>query len=307
MKKSLEALKTDLAEGPHRSRTHRPARPRPGRLLRLADADQPGRQRHAGRRPHHRCPAVGEEDGRQGSRRRSAIPTSASTRPSQGDLIRVPMPALTEERRKELIKVVQARGRERPRWRSATCAATPSRTSRSLLKKQRDPRGRRAPAQDEIQKLTDRYIAEVDKMLAAEGSRADAGLAAGCTRAWPSFPVRRERRSHPQTGLPRHVAIIMDGNGRWAKKRFLPRVAGHPGGVEMVRATVRACVERGVEYLTLFAFSSENWRRPAGRGLGPDSSCSARRSNRRSRKLAPQRHPPARDRRPRASASACRN
>lgn len=63
--------------------------------------------------------------------------------------------------------------------------------------------------------------------------------------------------------MPRHVAIIMDGNGRWAKKRFLPRVAGHQQGVETVRAMVKACIERGIEYLTLFAFSSENWRRPA--------------------------------------------
>jgi undecaprenyl diphosphate synthase len=54
----------------------------------------------------------------------------------------------------------------------------------------------------------------------------------------------------------------MDGNGRWAKQRFLPRIAGHRRGVETVRSTVRACVEHGVEYLTLFAFSSENWRRP---------------------------------------------
>jgi undecaprenyl diphosphate synthase len=63
--------------------------------------------------------------------------------------------------------------------------------------------------------------------------------------------------------VPRHVAIIMDGNGRWAKGRRLPRIAGHRRGVEAVRATVRACAERGVEFLTLFAFSSENWRRPA--------------------------------------------
>ncbi|HLX24640.1 MAG TPA: polyprenyl diphosphate synthase [Usitatibacter sp.] len=65
-----------------------------------------------------------------------------------------------------------------------------------------------------------------------------------------------------ERNVPRHVAIIMDGNGRWAKKRFLPRVAGHRKGVEAVRATVKACAEAGVEYLTLFAFSSENWRRP---------------------------------------------
>jgi undecaprenyl diphosphate synthase len=62
--------------------------------------------------------------------------------------------------------------------------------------------------------------------------------------------------------VPRHVAIIMDGNGRWATKRLLPRVAGHVKGVEAVRKCVEACVDRGIEYLTLFAFSSENWRRP---------------------------------------------
>jgi undecaprenyl diphosphate synthase len=62
--------------------------------------------------------------------------------------------------------------------------------------------------------------------------------------------------------VPKHVAIIMDGNGRWAKKRLLPRVAGHRRGVEAVRETVKACAQQGVEFLTLFAFSSENWRRP---------------------------------------------
>ena len=71
-------------------------------------------------------------------------------------------------------------------------------------------------------------------------------------------------RSIPETGdVPQHIAIIMDGNGRWAKKRFLPRIAGHKRGVEIVRNTVKACTEMGVGYLTLFAFSSENWRRPA--------------------------------------------
>lgn len=70
-------------------------------------------------------------------------------------------------------------------------------------------------------------------------------------------------RDVPATSsIPRHVAIIMDGNGRWARKRLLPRVAGHHRGVETVRAMVRECLERGIEFLTLFAFSSENWRRP---------------------------------------------
>jgi len=63
--------------------------------------------------------------------------------------------------------------------------------------------------------------------------------------------------------IPRHIAIIMDGNGRWARQRFLPRIAGHRRGVDNVRGSVRACAEKGVEFLTLFAFSSENWRRPA--------------------------------------------
>lgn len=63
--------------------------------------------------------------------------------------------------------------------------------------------------------------------------------------------------------VPRHIAIVMDGNGRWANKRFLPRIAGHKQGVEVLKRTVRSCVLRGVQVLTVFAFSSENWKRPA--------------------------------------------
>src|SRR6188508_775024 len=72
-----------------------------------------------------------------------------------------------------------------------------------------------------------------------------------------TLDIPEERR------IPRHVAIILDGNGRWAKQRYLPRAAGHRRGLKAVRTAVRACIDRGVEYLTLFAFSSENWRRPA--------------------------------------------
>lgn len=64
-------------------------------------------------------------------------------------------------------------------------------------------------------------------------------------------------------GVLQHVAIVMDGNGRWAKQRLLPRVAGHKQGVDALRRTVRACLEREVRVLTVFAFSSENWNRPA--------------------------------------------
>lgn len=64
------------------------------------------------------------------------------------------------------------------------------------------------------------------------------------------------------TIIPKHIAIIMDGNGRWAKKRLLPRVAGHVRGVKRVKEIVECCAEIGVQYLTLFAFGRENWRRP---------------------------------------------
>lgn len=64
------------------------------------------------------------------------------------------------------------------------------------------------------------------------------------------------------SAIPRHVAIIMDGNGRWASKRMMPRVAGHSEGLSAVRKIVQECRKLGVEYLTVFAFSSENWRRP---------------------------------------------
>jgi undecaprenyl diphosphate synthase len=67
----------------------------------------------------------------------------------------------------------------------------------------------------------------------------------------------------PDSGeIPNHIAVIMDGNGRWARKRFLPRVAGHKRGVEIVRTLVKTCAKQNVKFLTLFAFSSENWRRP---------------------------------------------
>ncbi|SMC24750.1 undecaprenyl diphosphate synthase [Andreprevotia lacus DSM 23236] len=62
--------------------------------------------------------------------------------------------------------------------------------------------------------------------------------------------------------VPRHIAVIMDGNGRWAKQRFMPRIFGHKRGVDALRETIKACDAMGVEFLTVFAFSSENWRRP---------------------------------------------
>ncbi|OGU23458.1 MAG: di-trans,poly-cis-decaprenylcistransferase [Hydrogenophilales bacterium RIFOXYD1_FULL_62_11] len=74
--------------------------------------------------------------------------------------------------------------------------------------------------------------------------------------------MTRSKKTASNADVPRHIAIIMDGNGRWAKRRLLPRVAGHRKGVETLRDVIRACADRGVAHLTVFAFSSENWRRP---------------------------------------------
>ncbi|MBI4971642.1 MAG: isoprenyl transferase [Candidatus Omnitrophica bacterium] len=75
-------------------------------------------------------------------------------------------------------------------------------------------------------------------------------------------PVKKNPAENLSTNLPQHVAIIMDGNGRWAKSQHLPRIEGHRAGVESIRDTLRACNELGIPYLTLYAFSNENWQRP---------------------------------------------
>jgi len=77
-----------------------------------------------------------------------------------------------------------------------------------------------------------------------------------------------EQASPPPAAIPRHVAIIMDGNGRWARQRGLPRLKGHEEGAQSVRAVLQACRDHGVDYLTLYAFSVENWVRPASEVQG---------------------------------------
>lgn len=84
------------------------------------------------------------------------------------------------------------------------------------------------------------------------------GASSYCTRTDRPLSVK----DIPRDRLPLHVAIIMDGNGRWAKKRFLPRAAGHRAGVEAVRATIDTCARLGIQALTIYAFSVENWKRP---------------------------------------------
>ena len=76
-------------------------------------------------------------------------------------------------------------------------------------------------------------------------------------------PQPHPARASEAGSVPRHVAIVMDGNGRWARKRFMPRVYGHKVGVEALVRVVQSCADRGIEHLSVFAFSSENWKRPS--------------------------------------------
>ena len=79
---------------------------------------------------------------------------------------------------------------------------------------------------------------------------------------FPNPPEGLERALLDETRIPKHVAVIMDGNGRWAKKRALNRLKGHKAGIEAVRETIRAASDSGVEFLTVYSFSTENWKRP---------------------------------------------
>lgn len=79
---------------------------------------------------------------------------------------------------------------------------------------------------------------------------------------FPNPPEGLERALLDETRIPKHVAVIMDGNGRWAKKRALNRLKGHKAGIEAVRETIRAASDSGVEFLTIYSFSTENWKRP---------------------------------------------
>src|SRR5947209_3247700 len=92
-------------------------------------------------------------------------------------------------------------------------------------------------------------------------------MVAGTAPAETQPQTQAASASQPET-VPTHVGIIMDGNGRWAKRRGMPRLAGHHAGTENVRRITVACADAGVEVLTIYAFSTENWRRPADEVLG---------------------------------------
>ena len=173
---------------------------------------------------------------------------------TDGQMIRLPIPDLTEERRKELAKLrrpICGEGEDRGPQRS------PRRMEhlKADEKKHEISEDERKRLETEVQKLTDETIKEIDDRRGDQGK-------GNPRQVSPAAAPTKEKRPAEGGSVPRHVAIIMDGNGRWAKQRGLPRVAGHRAGAEAVRQTLRAAVKHGVEVLTLYAFSSENWRRP---------------------------------------------
>jgi undecaprenyl diphosphate synthase len=141
--------------------------------------------------------------------------------------------------------------------RRAQPAPRSQRARQEAAQGQGDHRGRRAspggrhPEADRSHHRGDRQA------RAGQGSRDPRGL-----KRAVNPPVSTFGTSTRDPNVPRHVAIVMDGNGRWAKKRFMPRIFGHKHGVDALVSTINACANRGVEHLTVFAFSSENWKRP---------------------------------------------
>ena len=209
---------------------------------------------------HHRdAVRQGADQGR--SRRRFANPTSASSRRRRAAIIRVPLPMMNEQRRKELVKVVHKLAEEGRDRRSARAHA---RRATQLKKLNGVSEDDVKHAEKDLQKLHDDYIAQDRRP--DEGTRkprswkSERGRAVQSTNA---ADLLAQIRVHG--AVPRHVAIIMDGNGRWARERRMPRPFGHRSGMRAVREVVEGAVEVGLEVLSLFAFSQENWQRPADR------------------------------------------
>jgi undecaprenyl diphosphate synthase len=114
-----------------------------------------------------------------------------------------------------------------------------------------------SPSESPHATASDATTADVTLVRPTASSTGTSSLVNAAQHGHERAPNKRDPR------VPRHVAVVMDGNGRWAKKRFMPRFYGHKRGVDALVRTVQACADRGIEYLTVFAFSSENWKRPS--------------------------------------------
>ncbi len=174
--------------------------------------------------------------------------------------MRVPLPQLTGERRAELSKAAH-RYAEGAKVAVRGVRRDGMEQIKALEKKSTICQDDAKRWHDEVQKLTDPTSSGSTtrwRRKTRKSSRSDGGGKAARRRG----RRRSRRRRGTRARVPAHVAIIMDGNGRWAAARGLPRVAGHRAGAQAVRRTIEAAIRNGVSWLTLYAFSSENWRRP---------------------------------------------
>ena len=191
---------------------------------------------------------------------------------ADGQMVRVPIPQLTTERRNELAKIahkyaegaqVAVRGVRRDGMEQI----------KALEKKHEIGEDVAKGWADEVQKLTDAATSSGSTKRWPRRRRRSAGLSVQVPQVASRVvrrhaDRRRDRRNRaapPSRPAAAHVAIIMDGNGRWAAARGLPRIAGHREGARAVRRTIEAAIRQGVPWLTIYAFSSENWRRPRAR------------------------------------------
>ena len=199
---------------------------------------------------------------------------------NDGSVIRLPFPSLTEERRRDLVKqcktyAEEARVAVRNARRDANTAIE------KAVKNDNLPEDESKRAEAEIQKMTDRFVAEVDEVLKKKeaevmeiegvtGFTDDrwVGMNKDLDYIFPDPPEGVDPRALDPERIPESVAIIMDGNGRWAKKRALNRLKGHKAGIEAVREAIRCASDLGVRYLTIYSFSTENWKRPEDEVVG---------------------------------------
>ena len=178
---------------------------------------------------------------------------------NDGKVIRLVFPPLNEERRKELTKDVSKLGEE------AKVAIRAIR--RDAIEKLKEMKKAGDITEDDLkqaekktQDLTDKYVKNAEDCAQQKGE-GDHGYLS--RKGGRGLGIQPKHRMGNSTQLPVHIGIIMDGNGRWAKKRFLPRSAGHRAGASNFRTITRYCSRIGIQYLTIYAFSTENWSRPA--------------------------------------------
>ena len=183
---------------------------------------------------------------------------------NDGKIIRLPIPQLTEERRKELVKLVRKRA-EDGKVAVRNVRRDVMKHLEELVRQRRSRRRRGAPRRG--------AGAEADRR--ARRKRSTNPRSTRKPRSWRSEwrrppPDPRARRRHRLDRTARAVAIIMDGNGRWAERRGLPVADGHRAGTRALRRTVEAAIDLGVRSLAVYAFSTENWARPVDEVAGAD-------------------------------------